>query len=46
MLKKNTGLSLSTNAIIIALLALNLVIGLAGMLKEDGAMKLEKLRAG
>jgi protein-disulfide isomerase len=46
MLKKKTAMSLSTNTVIIALLALNLIVGLAGFAKEDGAIKLEKLRAG
>lgn len=46
MFKKKPVISLSINTIIIALLVLNLAIGLAAILKEDGAMKLEKLRAG
>jgi len=46
MIKKNTGIVLSTSTIIIVLLILNLVVWLAGFTKEDGAMKLEKLRAG
>lgn len=46
MLKKKTGIVLSINTIIITLLILNLIIWLAGFAKEDGALKLEKLRAG
>ncbi len=46
MIKKNIGTTLSTNTIIIALLVLNLVLWLAGFVKEDWALKLEKLRAG
>lgn len=46
MFKKKTEMSLSTNTIIIWLLILNLVVGLAWFLQEDGAIKLEKLRAG
>lgn len=46
MFKKKSEMTLSTNTIIIWLLILNLVVGLAGFLQEDGAIKLEKLRAG
>lgn len=46
MLKKKMETTLSTNTIIIVLLALNLAVWLAGFVQEDWAMKLEKLRAG
>lgn len=39
-------MALPTNTLIIALLVLNLIVWLAGFAKEDGALKLEKLRAG
>ena len=45
MFKKNW-MALPTNTLIIALLVLNLIVWLAGFAKEDGALKLEKLRAG
>lgn len=45
MFKKNW-MTLPTNTLIIALLVLNLIVWLAGFAKEDGALKLEKLRAG
>lgn len=46
MFKKKESMALSTNAIIITLLVLNLALWLAGFVKEDWALKLEKLRAG
>jgi protein-disulfide isomerase len=44
-MKKNSEQS-SIHSIIIILLILNIIIGIAWLLKEDGAIKLEKLRAG
>lgn len=43
---KKTNTMSQTHLIIIVLLWINLLIGLAGLLREDGAIKLEKLRAG